>query len=54
LRASWLVASLPGMATAQLPTARHYRGLCVWPSTSLEPIFLPFRTSIRVSVRGRP
>jgi hypothetical protein len=25
-RASWLVASLPGMATARPPTARHYRG----------------------------
>jgi hypothetical protein len=49
-----MVASLPGMATARPPTARHYRGQYVRPSTSLGPSFLPSRTSIPGGVRGRP
>jgi hypothetical protein len=53
-RASWLVASPPGMATARPLTARHYKGLCVQPSTSLGPSFLPSRTSIPGCVRWIP
>ena len=50
---TWL-ASPPGMATARHLTVRHYRGEGVRPSTSLGPSFLPSRTSIPGSVRGRP
>ena len=49
-----MVASLPGMATAQPPTARLYRGYCEWPSTMPVPSFQPSKISIPVSVRGRP
>ena len=48
----WLVASPPGVATARPTTARHYRGKCVRPSTSLGPSFPPSRTSIPGGVRG--
>jgi hypothetical protein len=40
--------------TTRPVTARHYRGLCERPSTSLGPSFLPSRTSIPGGVRGGP
>ena len=49
-----LVASLLGTAIARLLTARHYRGYCVQPSTSLGLSCLPTRTSTPGGVRGRP
>ena len=45
---SILVASLPGMATARPPTARHSRGYFTGAN------FLPSRTSIPGGIRGRP
>jgi hypothetical protein len=36
------------------PTARHHRGKCIRPSTSLGSSFLPSRTSIPGGVRGKP
>ena len=47
-------ASLPGTAIAWHQTARHYRGQCVRPSTSLALTCLPSRTAIPGGVRGRP
>jgi hypothetical protein len=51
---SILTASPLGMATAWNPTARHYRGWSIRPSTSLRLSSLPSRSSIPGSVRGRP
>ena len=51
--ASWLDASLLGMATAPPFTTSHYRGWCGQPSTLLGPSSLPSRTSISSDVKGR-
>jgi hypothetical protein len=54
LRASWLAASLLGMAITLPPIAWCYRGWCGQPSISLGPSSLPSRTFISGCVKGRP
>ncbi len=51
VRASWPAASLPGLETAPLATAKLCKGSCELPATLLEVSFPPSRTSTRRCIR---